>query len=830
MNSCPLRALLCLASLGAFHFGVVSTPLSAQADDTVTELERYTVTDVPLSEQILPTVRPIGSVMGDERNILDTPRSVTSVNQAWMDERRVKDAMDFGQFSPGVYSPAQYGIPATPQIRGDLGEIYIDGQRTNFSRNSVFPSFNGIEALDIVKGPGSAVYGPQGLGPGGYVNLVTKKPYFDGQHTSISATLGHWTSGHSHWNPEVQIDNSGPISDQLAYRISYLSRYGDGYYLNQKNETQDVFVALTYRATHALTLDWWTQVYASRFNEVSGANRVTQAFIDDGTYIGGTVNAGPDSYAGGVVTGANGILDASTAYTTTLPAYRALLGPNDVARAKRLQSQLTATIELPNDARLVNRTYLEDRSSKKLEMYGYNEYVPKDQSFQDRLEYHAEFDLGPIVHNIIAGADFRYSRLIAYQDFSKEPFFYYDLAQDLSTIVYPGYTAQGNTFGSGLAVPGAPGFSGQVYFNTGGNQDTHIYDTAVFFQDELTFTPKLSAILGFRLDRIDADTASPELIQVFNNVTGVSYSPGIVRPEGFYYATSATRYTPAYFASLQFKPIETRSFYFTYNQINAVTGSANYGGVHVGVKSPPSARTQLIRSIEAESELFEVGYKESFLQNTLYVSAALFQQTRLRPDTISTELTRIKTRGLELEAVYQPTKKLSLNANLTYQDAVEYASSHYQQTYSYLDGYPVGFMVDGQSGRGNGSPNFSFVPENGFAGHYLVPGGRQKAAGVPRFMANAFVTYDIGRGFGAGIGPQLQGEQNANQEGTLVIPTQVEWDGFVYYRQKTWDAQVSITNLLNDRLLDPIDVGFAGNDVIYVRKPISAALTVRYHF
>jgi hypothetical protein len=40
---------------------------------------------------------------------------------------------------------------------------------------------------------------------------------------------------------------------------------------------------------------------------------------------------------------------------------------------------------------------------------------------------------------------------------------------------------------------------------------------------------------------------------------------------------------------------------------------------------------------------------------------------------------------------------------------------------------------------------------------------------------------------------------------------------------------VNIKNMTNARLLDPIDVSFAGNDTIFVRPPISASLTVRIH-
>jgi len=153
-----------------------SSAQAAKPTEKVTTLEKYTVSDVPLEDQILPTVRPVGDVMGDDRNIIDIPRSVSSVNTALKDDRMVKNAMDFGQFSPGVYSAAQYGIPSVPYIRGDLSQLYMGGQQVLFSRNSTPPSFNGVDAFDVVKGPGSAVYGPQVEGAGGYVDFVMKEP------------------------------------------------------------------------------------------------------------------------------------------------------------------------------------------------------------------------------------------------------------------------------------------------------------------------------------------------------------------------------------------------------------------------------------------------------------------------------------------------------------------------------------------------------------------------------------------------------------------------------------------------------------------------------
>ena len=821
-----LATIACAGGLSGSLVAQSSPPPDAtdSSSGPVTKLEKFTVSEVPIEQQILPTVRPIGSVLGDDRSILDTPRAVTSVNKAWMEDRQVKDAMDFGQFSPGVYSAAQYGIPATPQIRGDLGELYVDGQRTNFSRNSVFPSFNGVEALDIVKGPGSAVYGPQGEGPGGYVNLVTKAPYFDKAHTNISMTYGYWTSGHSYSNPEASIDTGGPINDKFAYRVSYLARGGDGYYVNQKNETQDIFTALSFRPNKTLSFDWWGQYYASRFNEVTGANRVTQQFIDNGTYIGGPVISGPDAFGGGVVDGTGSVVNAAKAYSVKLPAYQALLGPSDNARSKRLQTQLTSTAEIASDFKIVSLTYVEKSSSRKFETYGYDEYVPKDESIQERLELHKGFTLGSLTDKLIAGADYRYSRLISYQDFTNEPFAAYDLYQPLSGVFYPGYYGQGKTFGSGLAVPGMPGYSGQMFFNTGGNQDTHIYDSALFLQDELWLAKQLSLIAGVRDDRIKADTASPSLVETFDTETGKSFTPGILLGKGTFFKASDTETDPSYFASLSYKATETRSFYFTYNRVYAVTGSANFGGVSVGADFTPTATdpkytNELRQSIKAKGILYEAGYKESFLKNTLYVSAALFQQSRMRPQLVGPS-NLVKTNGLEAELVYQPSKKFSINANLTYQDATEFSGFLYEQTGNYLDDYPKTLTVDGHAGTASGSPNF---------GGYVPAKGKVRAAGVPGFMANAFATYGITPKIGFGFGPQVQGRQHANQEGTLNIPVQFQWDGFVYFREKQWDVQVSVKNILNERLLDPIDVGFAGNDTIYVRPPISAAITLRYH-
>ncbi len=212
----------------------------------------------------------------------------------------------------------------------------------------------------------------------------------------------------------------------------------------------------------------------------------------------------------------------------------------------------------------------------------------------------------------------------------------------------------------------------------------------------------------------------------------------------------------------------------------------------------------------------------------MYLELSLYQQVKTTPQEVGPAYL-VKSKGFEAESVYQPTKALSINANLTYQNVTDFGSSFYQQTYDYLDGFPSSMIIDGHPGTGAGSPNFSASPENNYAGSYQPPDNRMRAPGMPQFLANAFVSYEFKSGFGFGAGPQIQGWQYANDQDTLHIPTEVQWNGFLFYNGKRWDVRVNVKNFTNRRILDTVEVAFTGNDVIYVRPPISASITFRYH-
>jgi len=168
----PTRNIL--ISLGAC--AALATGLRAQpaSPGDVVHLERFEVTGVPVERSVNPLTRPVEGVFGDFRPVIETPRAVSTITQALMRERGIEGVREFVVYAPGSYAPAAYGKATIPNLRGDLAETFQNGQRLSYNNFGYLPSFNHVEAVDVVRGPGPAVYGA-GFFTGGYVNYVTKR-------------------------------------------------------------------------------------------------------------------------------------------------------------------------------------------------------------------------------------------------------------------------------------------------------------------------------------------------------------------------------------------------------------------------------------------------------------------------------------------------------------------------------------------------------------------------------------------------------------------------------------------------------------------------------
>ncbi|AXF25782.1 hypothetical protein CUJ89_35805 [Burkholderia pyrrocinia] len=142
--------------------------------------------------------------------LAETPQSVGVVNRAVLESQQaesVADALANVSGATPVYdeSNANYGVG----IRGYTAQApLVDGM---IVESADYPPLAGIERVEVVKGPATALAG--GAPNGGIVNLVTKQPRFD-RHATWQTTLS------SRGRRESTVDLSDASHDgRLGYRF-----------------------------------------------------------------------------------------------------------------------------------------------------------------------------------------------------------------------------------------------------------------------------------------------------------------------------------------------------------------------------------------------------------------------------------------------------------------------------------------------------------------------------------------------------------------------------------------------------------------------------------
>jgi outer membrane receptor protein involved in Fe transport len=826
VSSITIFAILLLGANSLVTAQDADPPPSKSTGPTGGNLQQIVVSaGIPPEDSILPTAVPTDAVLGTSANILDIPRGVSRITESQLQARQIEDVVSLSQFASGVFTGSSFGAPSNPFIRGLPAEMYQNGQRLSYTFDSFIPSFNAVESIDVVKGPGGPVIGPSNLGVGGYVNFVTKAPYFDRWHGALSFTLGNLVEGGSSYlRPEWQLDFGGPlIKDKLAIRVSYLGREADTYYQNVKDHTQDIFAAVTFIPTSALSFDYTAQFYEERFNENEGFNRVTQQLIDSNTYIAGPITPDffgfPSPIGGFVSPNANG-----TFKVVKLHNYQTLTSPQDSDYGKRFLTQLISKAQITQDFQIVWRTLFEDTETRKNEAYGYREYNPIDNVFDTRLELHWDLHLFEststenngyakdgktpisttvehpgIVNHFVAGASYRHEENRAYQDFTNETFVPYDLSQGPNFAVLPT-----NVIFGGRIIPGSGGYTA----TPSASVESHLNDFGFFIEDNIDLTKWLTVYLGGREDYISARSHQPEL-GTFLDGTGGTLAATPYR--------SRNTLNPSYFGSIVVKPASWLTTYVTYNKTNSVQGRANFGSIPNDFKT-----SQLANAVE----LYEAGIKASLFRNTLFASLTGYYETYYQYDLHNNRL-GTQTRGLEVEAAYQPNKNFSATANFTWSHSnYTNAFNVFTESSDYLNAFAPPFVdSNGRGGKG-GTSFLAFSPN--FQG-VTFKNSSPDVTGFPDIVFNAFATYQLDCGLGISVGPQVTGPMYANPNKTLKIPAQVTWNGAIFYKQKNFEIWLNFFNFTDERNFSPSYV-VVQNDTILPNEPFHANLTIKLKF
>ncbi len=772
-----------------FALALVFNHAAAQTVPGVTTLPDFTVTGVPVEESVNPLTRETAAVTGDARGPLDTPRGVSTITSGLFNERQIHGVQEILLYSPGAYVGAAYGNITTPNIRGDIAETYLNGQRLSYNYYGTFPSFNGVEAVDLVRGPGSAVFGA-GYFTGGYVNYVTKQPKFSGPETIVTSRFGTWAPGNvSFTNGSVQIDTTAPVNDRLAWRVSYEAKGGDTFFRKNgaRDDRQDLFGAVTWRPSAGTTVEFNAQVFWQNAPETLGVNRVNQDLVDHALYYTG-ISADNPGFPGPVP--ATGVVK--------LPWEATLFSRGDFSNANVARAQAVLTHVISPAVSLTNRTLFEYVNRRRFQQFEYAEYVTQ-HTFENRTELHLDWSGAALPSTAVAGVTVRYAHVLGYENYFNEYIYNFDVT-DPSRVFNEAAQFPSSYY------PGAPGPGGRPFFpaafGSPETADSKLWNPAAFWQQDIKLTPKLSLLAGLRGDLFigDARDALPQAGNVpwHDRVRVGSFSPSV---------------------SLLYRPAPQTSFYATYQRIRSVRGSLAGGGLILNDRGDGTGALSK-DDFRNRSDLAEAGAKFSLLDHKLYAAATVFDQRRTKV-SLGGGHDDILVRGLELETVYQPNSRLSATANATLQNGNYVNASPFQ-----LGGRDIyaGYAL----GRGPGGHGTGGVAYNPYDNQ--VPAGDWPLVGFSHTLLNGSVRYRWESGFGAGANVQWQSRQKGNLDDQWHLPAQVLYNANLFYETKRWSANLDFLNLTNERNWIHNGDAYTASELIFPELPFRMEGYVKLRF
>jgi iron complex outermembrane recepter protein len=210
-----LRNTASVAVVGAVAFGFAGVASAQSADQD----GPTTIDDIIVTAQ------------KREQNLQDVPIVVTSLSQETLENAGVRDIKDLQILTPGMtVTSTSSEASTTARIRGvgTVGDnpglessvgVVIDGVYR--SRNSVgFGDLGELSRIEVLKGPQGTLFGKNTSA--GVINILTEAPSF------TPGFNGELTAG-NYGALGASGSVTGPITDQLAFRLYAARRVRDGF-------------------------------------------------------------------------------------------------------------------------------------------------------------------------------------------------------------------------------------------------------------------------------------------------------------------------------------------------------------------------------------------------------------------------------------------------------------------------------------------------------------------------------------------------------------------------------------------------------------------------
>ncbi|WP_395396862.1 TonB-dependent siderophore receptor [Novosphingobium sp. BL-8A] len=535
--------------------------------------------------------------------VIETPQAISIVSAQDIEARGVTRLSEALRTVAGVSRSTTYGFYDAYTIRGfdaAYGSVYLDGL-INEAGVGFNQELSAVEQVEVLKGPASMLFGQAPLG--GLINLVSKRPK-DDAFVKVTASTGSWNL------IEGTVDANAPLNSDhtLLARLNLTYRDADSFVRNAGINRIFIAPSITWKPGPDTTLTVLGRYQRDRDNPISPVPAY-------GTVLPGLVEI-PEDFA-----------------VNNAGSQRVINNRNRIQIGYIFDHRFSDAISFSQTLRYTHRKeywnrwmfaagFIDadgnstDTPTDTIGRYFYGPYNATDKDFAVDSRLKGKFATGQIVHEWLAGIDYRQNRETYFSGGD------YDPTHFPLNIANPDYNAVLDT----SFVQGAPGAS-------------KAHQTGIYLQDHLKFGDLVTLTVGGRYDWADAsgqkdDAFSPRVGATLKLATGVNA-----------YASWSRSFLPQLYSQ------QVVGFDVDGNPIGGPVPPERGKNIEAGVKFAPETVP-----LSGSVAIYQLTRQNVTTADPIYLDYYVVTGEQ-------------RARGVEAELQWQPLKGLSINLAYTYVEA-----------------------------------------------------------------------------------------------------------------------------------------------------------------